>query len=33
MSRVVDADVRRGRRVIVVLAVLATGLALVGLLL
>ena len=33
MSRVVDADVRRGRRVIVVLAVLATGLALAGLLL
>ncbi|HPE72743.1 MAG TPA: iron ABC transporter permease [Candidatus Competibacter sp.] len=33
MSRVVDADVRRGRRVIVVLAVLATGLTLAGLLL
>ena len=33
MSRVVDADIRRGRRVIVVLAVLATGLALAGLLL
>ena len=33
MSRVVDADVRRGRRVIVVLAVFGTGFALGGLLL